>query len=313
MGKILEEFVRHRFGPESYEYVQNRSAYSKKQAAMSRFNDRTKGRFVFLIENSACHSSIHLSSIDAVIIYGSDWNPLNDLKALRKIQIESQVEHVNIFRLYTPFTVEEKALLLAKHGMIIDCNIQDIVPSLSHSLLSWGVSFLFSRLDELHQDNPASKSSEKGTLCMDKVISEFLTVLPTKSNGATISKAYMSGEFYSRNITLIGETEGASSLDVDPPMFWFNLLDGKSPCLYYMSEPPQVKHSNLQNLENVTNCPAEGTNNGRRQHRKSGEIGGFSSKISSDVCSNIMSPEITPSGADPQLPDGSQQKLGRTS
>ncbi|TVU33687.1 hypothetical protein EJB05_25520, partial [Eragrostis curvula] len=141
MGKILEEFVRHRFGPDSYERVQNCSAYSKKQAAMSMFNDRTRGRFVFLIENRACHSSIKLSSIDAVIIYGSDLNPLNDLKALGKIKIEPETEHVKIFRLYTPFTVEEKGLVLTKQGTVIDCKSQDIVPSLSHRLLSWGYHF----------------------------------------------------------------------------------------------------------------------------------------------------------------------------
>ncbi|CAM0146348.1 unnamed protein product [Urochloa decumbens] len=284
LGNILEELVRHRFGPESCERVQNRSAFLVKQEAMNMFNDTTKGRFVFLIDSRACHSSINLSSVDTIIIYGSDLNPLNDLKALRKIKIESQLKYVRIFRLYTPFTVEEKGLVLAKQSMTIDSNGQDIMPSLSHCLLSWGVSFLFSRVGELQQDNCASKSYESGTVFMDKVVLEFLTELSTdiedsgKVNSSTISKACMSGEFYSRNITLIGERDGISSLDGDPPKFWLNLLDGKS------------------------RRPTEETNEARRKLRKTGEIAGSCSKFSSDVMNDDLFPEIsTPSSVELHL------------
>ncbi|CAM0148714.1 unnamed protein product [Urochloa decumbens] len=284
LGNILEELVRHRFGPESCERVQNRSAFLVKQEAMNMFNDTTKGRFVFLIDSRACHSSINLSSVDTIIIYGSDLNPLNDLKALRKIKIESQLKYVRIFRLYTPFTVEEKGLVLAKQSMTIDSNGQDIMPSLSHCLLSWGVSFLFSRVGELQQDNCARKSYESGTVFMDKVVLEFLTELSTdiedsgKVNSSTISKACMSGEFYSRNITLIGEREGVSSLDGDPPKFWLNFLDGKS------------------------RRPTEETNEARRKLRKTGEIAGSCSKFSSDVMNDDLFPEIsTPSSVELHL------------
>ncbi|PAN03583.1 hypothetical protein PAHAL_1G006900 [Panicum hallii] len=293
MGNILEEFVRKKFGPDSYERVQNRSAFSVKQEAMNMFNDTTKGRFVFLIDSRACHSSINLSSVDTIIIYGSDLNPLNDLKALRKIKIESQLKYVRIFRLYTPFTVEEKGLVLAKQSMIIDSNGQDMLPSLSHCLLSWGISFLFSRVEDLQQDNCASKSCERNTvLMMDKVLLEFLTELSTdiddscKINSAIISKACMSGEFYSRNIILIGERVGVSSLDGDPPKFWLKLLNGKSCC--QRNEPIIV--------------PTEETNEARRKLSKKGEIKGSSSKFSSDVTNNNLFPETgTPSSADAHL------------
>ncbi|RLN07805.1 uncharacterized protein C2845_PM11G12100 [Panicum miliaceum] len=293
MGNILEEFVRQKFGPDSYERVQNRSAFSVKQEAMNMFNDTTKERFVFLIDSRACHSSINLSSVDTIIIYGSDLNPLNDLKALRKIKIESQLKYVRIFRLYTPFTVEEKGLVLAKQSMIIDSNGQDILSSLSHCLLSWGISFLFSRIEDLQQDNCASKSCERNTvLMMDKVLLEFLTELSTdiedsrKINSAIISKACMSGEFYSRNIILIGEREGVSSLDGDPPKFWLKLLNGKSRC--QRNEPIKV--------------PTEETNEARRKLSKTGEIAGSSSKFSSDATNNNLFPETgTPSSADVHL------------
>jgi chromodomain-helicase-DNA-binding protein 4 len=261
---------------------------------MNMFNDTTKGRFVFLIDSRACLPSINLSSVDTIIIYGSDLNPLNDLKALRRIKIESQLKFVRIFRLYTPFTVEEKGLVLAKQGMIIDSNCQDILSSLSHCFLSWGASFLFSRVDELQQDNCASKSYyERGMVCMDKVMLEFLAELSKdvedscKVNSATISKACMSGEFYSRNITLIGEAEGVSSLDEDPPKFWLNLLDGRSRDQHYKR----------------INVPTGETNEARRKLSKTGDIAGSSSKFSSGVINDNLFPEIgTLPSADLHLP-----------
>ncbi|KAL6848398.1 hypothetical protein ACP4OV_021692 [Aristida adscensionis] len=301
MGDILEKFVRHRFGPESCEHVKRSLAYSRKQQAMTMFNDMTKGRFVFLIENCACLPSIQLSSIDAIIIYDSDWNPLNDLKALQWIKIESQLKYVNIFRLYTPFTVEEKGLVLAKEGILIDNNSHDIISSLSHCLLSWGTSFLFSRLGELQKRNSVSKGYENDAMFMDKVIPEFLTELSAeaedsdKINSRTISKAYMSGQLYSRNMTLIGERMEVSSLDGDSPHFWVNLLDGKSPCWPDISEPPQVNNMNLQ----ITGAGMS-------------ENVGSSPKSLSDARNNGLLPEISiPSSDDLQVLD-TRQELGAT-
>ncbi|VAH73146.1 unnamed protein product [Triticum turgidum subsp. durum] len=265
MGDILEGVVCHRFGPESYERVKCGAVMSSKQAAIDMFNDKTKGRFVLLIESRACLPSIKLLSVDAVIIYSSDWNPSIDLKALQRINIESQLKYVSIFRLYTPFTVEENSFVLAKQGRLIDNNIQDVMHTSSHSLLSWGAQFLFTRFDELMQDRYLSKHSERGTSFMDEVILEFVTKLPTntedssKINSVYISKANMSGEFYSRSITVIGEKEGMSMLDGDPSVFWLNLLDGKSPCWSYISELTQSINGMLQNIEEPAQVAAEET------------------------------------------------------
>jgi len=107
MGDILDDFVRQRYGFESYERVERGLAVSKKQGAMSMFNDTTKGRFIFLIDSRACVPSIKLSSVDVIIIYCSDWNPTNDLRVLQRVSIESQSECVPIFRLYSSCTLEE--------------------------------------------------------------------------------------------------------------------------------------------------------------------------------------------------------------
>ncbi|CAM0948022.1 unnamed protein product [Alopecurus aequalis] len=271
VGDILEGVVRDRFGTESYSRVERGAPLARKHAAVNMFNDETKGRFVFLIESRACLPSIKLTSVDAIIMYNSDCNPLNDLKALQRINIESQ--YPGFFRLYTPFTMEEKQLVLAKHGVHID-NYKDMPHSLGHSLISWGAPFLFTRFDELQHDNCASKSFESDICFMDKVILEFLKKLSTNAEDSTelncmsISEAKMSGEFYSRSIALIGESVAMPKMDGDSSTFWLHLLGGKSPCWSSISTPAQPNHKMLQNIEEPAKVPAEEAVEYRRKCRK---------------------------------------------
>ncbi|XP_020160773.1 uncharacterized protein [Aegilops tauschii subsp. strangulata] len=270
MGDILDDFVRQRYGFESYERLERGLAVSKKQGAMSMFNDTTKGRFIFLIDSRACLPSIKLSSVDVIIIYCSDWNPTNDLRVLQRISIESQSECVPIFRLYSSCTLEEKALILAKHDHILDSNGQNITPILSHSLLSWGASFQFSRLEELKNDAYLSNDFGAEKLFMDKVLQEYLMKLSTKNDPSTemsnaaISQARLNGPFYSRDTVVVGERGGISAPDSDLPKFWVNLLDGKSPRWQYITEPAQRSRRKIQNMEEG-NIPADEASTKRRK------------------------------------------------
>ncbi|KAM0907082.1 hypothetical protein ACQ4PT_016361 [Festuca glaucescens] len=300
MGDILDDFFRQRFGLESYERVERGLHERKKQSAMSMFNDKTKGRFIFLIDSRACLPSIKLSSVDVIIIYCSDWNPTNDLRVLKKISIESQSEHVPIFRLYSSCTVEERALILAKHDHTVDSNIQNITPISSHSLLSWGASVLFSRLEELKNNEYLSKDSDAEKLFMDKVILEYLTKLSTevdassKMNNAAISQAYLRGPSYSSDITVAGEREGMSAPDGDLPKFctfWVNLLDGKSPRWQYITEPGQRCRRKIQNMEEGK-IPASETDEASMKRRKIAETLDSSANVLVGKDKDSMLPEI---------------------
>ncbi|XP_044432827.1 uncharacterized protein [Triticum aestivum] len=270
MGDILDDFVRQRYGFESYERLERGLAVSKKQGAMSMFNDTTKGRFIFLIDSRACLPSIKLSSVDVIIIYCSDWNPTNDLRVLQRISIESQSECVPIFRLYSSCTLEEKALILAKHDHILDSNGQNITPILSHSLLSWGASFQFSRLEELKNDAYLTNDFGAEKLFMDKVLQEYLMKLSMKNDPSTemsnaaISQARLNGPFYSRDTVVVGERGGISAPDSDLPKFWVNLLDRKSPRWQYITEPTQRSRRKIQNMEEAK-IPADEASTKRRK------------------------------------------------
>lgn len=227
---------------------------AKKLAALNMFNDKERGRFVFLIENRACLPSVKLSSVDVTIIYGSDWNPLNDLRALQKITIEPQHDRIVVFRLYTSFTVEERLLIFAKQEMLLENNIENISPSVCHSLLGWGALHLFRLLDEFHKlgNSSACPEGSDNTLLTDDVM-EILTNLSAcdSSKCSVIVKAQQCGASYSRSIILDGEREGASPLEKDSHSFWSNLLDGRYPLWRYISDPSNTFRSRrkVQNLD----------------------------------------------------------------
>ncbi|KAL6846925.1 hypothetical protein ACP4OV_022778 [Aristida adscensionis] len=325
MGDILDDFVRQRFGYESYERVERGLILPKKQAALNTFNDKTKGRFIFLIDSRACLPSIKLSSVDVIIMYGSDWNPVNDLRALQRISIESPHEHVPVFRLYSSCTVEEKALILARNDHTLDSNIQNINPSLSHCLLSWGASYLFNRLEDFH----SSKGSDGDKLFLDNVVLQFLSKLSTKVELSTkvdntaISEAHLCGSSYSGDIVVLGEREGIPSLDGDLPKilsYWSNLLAGRSPCWQHISEPAQRSRRKIQNTEQLSKnadeplkVPGEETTEGRMKRRKIGEIMDSSMEVPPGKNKDSMlSERKTPSSSHQISVDDTWQELDRS-
>ncbi|KAL5709956.1 DNA helicase [Ranunculus cassubicifolius] len=257
IGDILDDFLRQRFGPDSYERVDSGLVNSKKQAALNMFNNKERGRFVFLIENRACLPSIKLSSVDMVILFDSDWNPLNDLRALQKITIDSQFEQLKVFRLYSTCTVEEKVLALAKQDMILDSNIQNISRSTSHTLLLWGAHFLFHRLDEFHSGCTPCTGSNLEQTFLNGVVQDFLNQLPTASELEVtkickiILKAQQIGASYSKDIILVGEKEMQLIDEELPHVSWTNLLDGRSPRWRCTSGPSQRVRRKVQYYDNL--------------------------------------------------------------
>ncbi|KAK9124231.1 hypothetical protein Sjap_013833 [Stephania japonica] len=248
LREILEDFLGYRFGKDSYECVDSGLIYSKKQVALSRFNDKEKGRFVFLIENRACSASIKLSSVDFVILFDSDWNPLNDVKALQKISIESQFEELKVFRLYSAFAVEERILVLAKNDVnTLESNLQNIHPTISQMLLCWGAYYLFNRLDEFHATSSSVSDVAMEESFSDDIVQEFLNQLPNAgcmnmTNCSMISKVQQCGSRYYGDVSLPGELKGLSKNEESPQFFWTSLLAEKSPQWRFLSGPsPRVR------------------------------------------------------------------------
>uniref|UniRef100_A0A7N2KQZ9 Uncharacterized protein n=1 Tax=Quercus lobata TaxID=97700 RepID=A0A7N2KQZ9_QUELO len=86
IGGILDDFLLQKIGSDSYDHVGRDVIPAKRVAALNKFNAEHK----------------------------NDWTPMKSLKALERIKPDSQPEQIKIFRLYSPFIVEENILCFAR-------------------------------------------------------------------------------------------------------------------------------------------------------------------------------------------------------
>ncbi|KAK9058602.1 hypothetical protein SSX86_023444 [Deinandra increscens subsp. villosa] len=237
LGQILSDYVRQRYGENSFVHVDGvPSIATKKQAAINKFNTDTS-IFIFLLESRSSHPSIKLSSVDVVIIYDSELNLSNDLKSLQKISIDSQSEQIMIFRLYSLSTLEEKVLKLAENNVVIDIRSQSL-RSNCDALLTWGASELFDQLTKFHSQTVLDISSEESIL--KDVVEEFSYIISHKCKRKnTKSKVNI---IQVQNCGIYGKNPSHSEIKTRAPegdqpyIFWRNLLVGRSPAWKFVSE-----------------------------------------------------------------------------
>ncbi|KAJ0477811.1 putative DNA helicase chromatin remodeling SNF2 family [Helianthus annuus] len=233
-GHLLDDLVHQRFGQDSYVYIPgkilSKSIRAKKKESLKMFNKEASDSFICLCDYRACHSSVRLSRVDVVILFNSDPNPSNDIKALKRVTIDSPRERLNILRLYSSFTVEEKALILSKQGTTVNYTSS----SVCHQLLTWGASYLFSKLQSCTDSWPLSFIDDLVCKLSSLLRNTGVQTGPTgPTNRSIISNAEMQNGAYSGSIMLFGETEAhmKESCSVDeylsddsPSVFWSNVV-----------------------------------------------------------------------------------------
>ncbi|KAE8729490.1 putative Kinase family protein / peptidoglycan-binding LysM domain-containing protein [Hibiscus syriacus] len=276
IGDILDDFLRQRFGVASYERVDNSVVPSKKQSALNRFNNERE-RFVFLLESRACLPSIKLSAIGTVIIFGSDWNPVNDIRSLQRINLDSQFEQIKVFRLYSSFTVEEKLLILSKQDKTIDNNIENISTSTSHMLINWGAPYLFSQLENFHDISTLDASTLSQQSHLKDVIQEFSSIMlqtgiDDTSKLSLILQAKQIQGTYRTEMPLLGEQKIQVWNEDSAHTFWTKLLMGKCPRWKYSNSTSQRNRKRVQYFDESQEGPqAEGAEVGKRRKKFVGD------------------------------------------
>ena len=65
-------------------------------------------RSVFLLSSKAGGVGLNLIGGNILILYDIDWNPANDLQAMARVWRDGQRKVVQIYRLLTTGTIEEK-------------------------------------------------------------------------------------------------------------------------------------------------------------------------------------------------------------
>ena len=115
---LLENYLRWRGYP--YEYIHGGVEAFSRQVAVDRFQDPESDSFVFIISTKAGGCGINLTAASKVIIYDSDWNPQNDLQAQARCHRIGQKKEVEVYRVLTENTYEERMFEVASQKLGLD-------------------------------------------------------------------------------------------------------------------------------------------------------------------------------------------------
>ncbi|KAG7394919.1 hypothetical protein PHYBOEH_004476 [Phytophthora boehmeriae] len=91
-----------------FERLDGSTGGSMRQSAIDRFSRPHSKSFIFLLSTKAGGVGINLIAADTVIIFDSDWNPMNDLQAQSRCHRIGQKKSVQIYRLVTNNTYESE-------------------------------------------------------------------------------------------------------------------------------------------------------------------------------------------------------------
>lgn len=106
MLDILEKFIRKLDGF-NYLRMDGNTSIKDRQNLVDRFN-REPTLHVFLLTTKVGGLGVNLTGADRVIIYDPDWNPSTDIQARERAWRLGQKKEVEIYRLMTAGTIEEK-------------------------------------------------------------------------------------------------------------------------------------------------------------------------------------------------------------
>lgn len=103
---ILEDYCNYR----TYKYcrIDGSTDMNSRDEQIDTFMTPGSDKFIFLLSTRAGGLGINLTAADTVVIYDSDFNPQMDLQAMDRAHRIGQKNMVNVYRLITENTVEQK-------------------------------------------------------------------------------------------------------------------------------------------------------------------------------------------------------------
>lgn len=118
---ILEDFMHMR----SFQYcrIDGNTSYEDREERIDAYNKPDSEKFLFLLSTRAGGLGINLQTADVVILYDSDWNPQADLQAQDRAHRIGQKKPVQVFRLVTEDTIEQKIVERAQQKLKLDAMV----------------------------------------------------------------------------------------------------------------------------------------------------------------------------------------------
>lgn len=108
MLDILEDFCN--FRELKYCRLDGNTSLDDREQQIEEFVKPGSDINLFLISTRAGGLGLNLMTANIVVLYDSDWNPQMDLQAMDRAHRIGQTKIVQVFRLVTPNTMEEKMI-----------------------------------------------------------------------------------------------------------------------------------------------------------------------------------------------------------
>lgn len=118
---IMEDYLVMRHFP--YCRIDGNTTHEDREAYIDAYNAPDSEKFIFLLSTRAGGLGINLQTADVVILYDSDWNPQADLQAQDRAHRIGQKKPVQVFRLVTEHTIEEKIVERAQQKLKLDAMV----------------------------------------------------------------------------------------------------------------------------------------------------------------------------------------------
>lgn len=116
------KIIRERLEKEGIKYSYLDGSTKNREKVIDEFNQNDEIK-VFLISLKAGGFGINLTSADIVILYDPWWNPMIEKQAMDRTHRIGQTKTVNVYRLISENTIEEKILLLQENKKTVFSNV----------------------------------------------------------------------------------------------------------------------------------------------------------------------------------------------
>lgn len=164
---VEEELFKKHMPSVTYMRLDGRTDPRERQAIVRKFNE-DPSIDVLLLTTKVGGLGLNLTGADTVIFVEHDWNPMNDLQAMDRAHRLGQKKVVNVYRLITKATLEEKIMGLQKFKM----NIASTIVNQQNA----GLSLMDTNqlLDLFDVDEQATKIENGGDEKKDKKVPDEL-------------------------------------------------------------------------------------------------------------------------------------------
>jgi len=213
---ILEDYLNFRH--HLYERLDGSVTGIERQEAIDRFQ-KDDSIFCFLLTTRAGGVGINLMAADTVIIYDSDWNPMNDVQAIARCHRIGQTKQVNVYRLITRNCYEESMFKRADQKLalnkVVMGDMKDMQKSDINDMLKKGAIAMF--LKDVQTDDDIKKFADAN---IDDILAKRTETVQHDAENADPDRAMFSEAVF------VAHADDAD-VNVDDENFWEVLGVGK--------------------------------------------------------------------------------------